>query len=154
MRFVSTESTFTYFELTKSYVLKYGKPIAFYSDRLGIFRVNSKEAKGGDGTTQFGRALNDLNIEIINAHSPEAKGRVERANRTLQNRFIKEMRLKGISNMQEGNAYIPEFMKDYNKRLAKKLLAIRMRIGLFKITKKKIWRIFFVGRKIVPFRII
>jgi hypothetical protein len=64
---------------TRAYLEQHGKPVAFYSDKQGIFRVNSKDAVGGDGVTQFGRALLTLNIDIICANSPQAKGRVERA---------------------------------------------------------------------------
>jgi hypothetical protein len=71
------------------------KPVAFYSDKHGIFRVNSKEAAGGDGVTQFGRALLVLNIDIICANSPQAKGRIELALGTLQDRVVKELRLAG-----------------------------------------------------------
>lgn len=97
-RFVPSESTFTYFDATQAYVLKHGKPIAFYSDKHGVFRVNAKDPKAGDQITQFGRALQDLNVDIICANTCQAKGRVERANRTLQDRLVKELRLHGISN--------------------------------------------------------
>jgi len=79
LRFVTSESAFDYFRTTRAYVEEHGKPVAFYSDKHGIFRVNSKEAAGGDGVTQFGRALLALNIDIICANSPQAKGRIERA---------------------------------------------------------------------------
>lgn len=69
--------------------------------------------------TQFGRALSELNIEILCANSSQAKGRVERANRTLQDRLVKELRLAGISDMQAGNAFLPEFMMRYNAKFAK-----------------------------------
>lgn len=119
LRFVPDESTFAYFEATKDYMHQHGKPIAFYSDKHGIFRVNAKNAKGGDTVTQFGRALLDLNIDIINANTCEAKGRVERANLTLQDRLVKEMRLKGISNIQEANSFLPKYIHDYNNRFGK-----------------------------------
>jgi hypothetical protein len=64
--------------------------VAFYSDKHSVFRINKPEAKGGLGMTQFGRALAELNIEILCANSSQAKGRVERANRTLQDRLVKE----------------------------------------------------------------
>jgi hypothetical protein len=70
MRFVTSESTFDYFRTTRAYLEQHGKPVALYSDKHGIFRVNSKEAAGGDGVTQFGRALLALNIDIICANSP------------------------------------------------------------------------------------
>ena len=65
--------------------------MAFYSDKHGIFRVNRKEAVGGDGVTQLGRALLALNIDIICANSPQAKGRIERAFGTLQDRMVKSL---------------------------------------------------------------
>src|SRR5215217_7391124 len=77
------------------------------------------DAAGGDGMTQFGRALDQLNIDIICANAPQAKGRVERANGTLQDRLVKEMRLAGISTIEAGNAFLPAFMEDYNRRFAK-----------------------------------
>src|SRR3954469_12536934 len=79
LRFVASESTFDYFRATRSYLERHGKPVAFYSDKHSIFRVNAKDAAGGDGATQFGRALTELNIDILCANSPQAKGRVERA---------------------------------------------------------------------------
>jgi len=68
--------------------------------------------------TQFGRALAELNIEILCASSSEAKGRVERANRTLQDRLVKELRLAGISDMEAGNAFLPAFIERFNARFA------------------------------------
>jgi len=82
--FSKTESTYSYFDATKSYLKKYGKPVAFYSDKHATFRTNKTGELGGDGITLFGRALHDLNIDIIFANSCQAKGRVERANQTLQ----------------------------------------------------------------------
>lgn len=69
--------------------------------------------------TQFGRALHELNIDIICANTSQAKGRVERANRTLQDRLVKELRLRGINNLQDGNNYLSTFMADFNTRFAK-----------------------------------
>jgi len=119
LQFVESESTFDYFKATRTYLEQHGKPVAFYSDKHGVFRVNRKDAPGGDGMTQFGRALHALNIDIICANSSQAKGRVERANATLQDRLVKEMRLLGISSMEAGNAFLPVFMADYNARFAK-----------------------------------
>src|ERR1700733_4156270 len=76
LRFVASESTFDYFRTTRGYLEVHGKPVAFYSDKHNIFRVNAKDAVGGDGITQFGRALSELNIDIICANTPQAKGRV------------------------------------------------------------------------------
>lgn len=74
--FVSSESTFTYFEATRGYLERYGKPLAFYSDKASVFRINNKQATGGDGQTQFGRAMNELNITGICANTSSAKGRM------------------------------------------------------------------------------
>ena len=93
--------------------------MAFYSDKHGVFRVNQEGATGGDGMTQFGRALDALNIDIICANSSQAKGRVERAHKTLQDRLVKELRLADVSSLADGNALLPAFMADYNTRFAK-----------------------------------
>lgn len=118
LRFVRSESAFTYFEALALYLTRHGAPIAFYSDKHSVFRVAKKDARGGQGMTQFGRALSELNIEILCANSSQAKGRVERMNRTLQDRLVKELRLAGIDTMAAGNAFLPGFMEDYNKRFA------------------------------------
>jgi hypothetical protein len=119
VRFAGTESTFAYFEATREYLERYGKPLAFYSDKASIFRVNRTEALKGPGYTQFGRALFELNIDGICANSAAAKGRVERAHLTLQDRLVKELRLEGISNIDAANAFMPRFIEDYNARFAK-----------------------------------
>ncbi len=119
LQFVESESTFDYFTATRAYLERYGKPVAFYSDKHGVFRVNKKDAVSGDGMTQFGRALHALNIDIICANSSQAKGRVERANGTLQDRLVKEMRLSGIDTIAAGNAFLPAFIEKYNARFAK-----------------------------------
>ena len=119
LQFVESESTFAYFHAARAYLETWGKPVAFYSDKHGVFRVNHPGALGGDGMTQFGRALHALNIDIICANSSPAKGRVERANKTLQDRLVKELRLAGASTLAEGNALLPGFMADYNARFAK-----------------------------------
>ena len=117
--FVPDETFFAYCEASRHYFERYGKPVAFYSDKHGIFRVNQEQTTGlGSGLTQFGRAMQDLDIQIICANSPQAKGRVERANQTLQDRLVKELRLRGISDIQAGNAYLPEFRDDFNRRFA------------------------------------
>jgi hypothetical protein len=119
LQFVESESTFAYFHATRAYLEAWGKPVAFYSDKHGVFRVNHEGATGGDGMTQFGRALDALNIDIICANSSQAKGRVERAHKTLQDRLVKELRLAGAATLAEGNALLAPFMADYNARFAK-----------------------------------
>ncbi|CUX57071.1 hypothetical protein AGR7B_pAt0381 [Agrobacterium deltaense RV3] len=91
LRFVRSESAFSYFEALELYLKRHGAPVAFYSDKHSVFRVAKKDARGGQGMTQFGRALCELNIEILCANSSQAKGRVERMNRTLQSRLVKEL---------------------------------------------------------------
>ena len=96
LRFCPSESTFDYMAAFRTYVTEHGKPIAFYSDKHTIFRTPKPARKGnGDhgGRSQFGRTLHELNVDIICANTPQAKGRVERANRTLQDRLVKELRL-------------------------------------------------------------
>ncbi len=119
LRFAPSESTFDYFHAAKAYVTQYGKPVAFYSDKHAIFRTQKAGQKNGTGMTQFGRALNELNIDIICANTPQAKGRVERANKTLQDRLVKELRLRGISTIEEANAFVPQFIETWNIRFAK-----------------------------------
>ena len=112
--FVPVETTFAYFTAARRYLERHGRPVAFYSDKHGIFRVNAKNALSGSGMTQFERAMKALDIEIICANTPQGKGRVERANQTLQDRLVKELRLKGISSIQAANAYLPQFIADFN----------------------------------------
>ena len=112
-------TTFAYFHAARAYLEAWGKPVAFYSDKHGVFRINHPGALGGDGMTQFGRALHALNIDIICANSSPAKGRVERAHKTLQDRLVKELRLAGAGTLAQGNALLPAFIADYNARFAK-----------------------------------
>jgi hypothetical protein len=91
--------------------------VALYSDKHSIFRINAKEADP-EAETQFGRAARELGIECIHANSPQAKGRVERANQTLQDRLPKEMRLAGISDIASANNWLPGFVASFNRRFA------------------------------------
>lgn len=119
MRFVPSESTFSYFEMLAGYLRSHGKPVAFYSDKHSVFRVAKSDARTGHQTTQFGRALLELNIEILCANSSQAKGRVERKNRTLQDRLVKEMRLDGITGMKAGNDWLPGYILRHNQQFAR-----------------------------------
>ena len=118
LRMVESENTFAYMDAMTAYIEAHGKPVAIYSDKHGVFRNNTASAKG-DGMTHFGRSLEALNIEIICANSPQAKGRVERANGTLQDRLVKAMRLDGISTIDEANAFLPGYLARHNQRFAK-----------------------------------
>ena len=118
LQFVESETTFAYFQTMKQYIEKHGKPFALYSDKHGVFKVNAKEPVSGTGLTQFGRAMNELNIKLIYANSPQAKGRVEKANRTLQDRLIKWMRIEGICSMFEANQRLEEFIDLFNQKFS------------------------------------
>ena len=119
LKFVEVESTASYFIALKEYMLKHGKPKSYYSDRLSVFRVNNdKEGYRKRGLTQVGRALKELGVELICANSPQAKGRIERLFNTLQDRLIKEMRLKGITGIEEGNKYLEEYIEEHNQFFA------------------------------------
>ncbi len=119
LQFAPAETTKAYLEALRAHVLAHGRPLAFYSDRHGIFRINAKEAAGGDGFTEFGRVAERLRIQLIQATTPQAKGRVERANQTLQDRLIKEMRLRGVSDIAAAQAFAGEFIDLWNARFAK-----------------------------------
>lgn len=117
--FAPTETTFAYFEALRGYLRCHGKPVALYSDKAGIFRPTRDSAELGRAVTQFGRAVFELNVESWCANSSQAKGRVERAHLTLQDRLVKELRLRGIDSLEAANAFAPHFMADYNARFAK-----------------------------------
>jgi hypothetical protein len=119
LRFVPAETTRAYLLAIRAHVLAHGRPLALYSDRHGIFRVNAKEPASGDGKTEFGRKIERFGIDTILAHTTQAKGRVERSNQTLQDRLVKEMRLLGISTMADAQAYAPVFIDFWNRRYAK-----------------------------------
>lgn len=119
LRFMPTETTLGYMGVLHDHILAHGVPAALYSDKHSIFRINAKDADP-EAETQFSRAARELGIECIHAHSPQAKGRVERANQTLQDRLVKEMRLAGISDMDSANAWLPGYIADYNQRFAVK----------------------------------
>ncbi len=118
LHFTATESTFSYFEATRAYIERHGKPGAFYSDKASVFR-SAAARKTGSSVTHFGRAMYELNIDTFCANSSQAKGRVERAHLTLQDRLVKELRLRGISTLAEANTWAPSFMAAYNARFAR-----------------------------------
>ena len=116
--FVEHESFFAYARVCKGYFHQFGLPEAFYSDRHSIFRVNHKNVTTTEALTQFGRSMAELRIEILCAYSPQAKGRVERANQTLQDRLVKEMRLAGINNYSQANVFLGQYIPTYNHLFA------------------------------------
>jgi len=111
--FALEETTEAYFRASQSYFEEQGRPISLYTDKRGTIKVNHGKK---EGETQFKRAMKELGINIIYAHSPEAKGRVERAFGTLQERLVWEMRIRGISSVEKANEYLPEYLQQHNKR--------------------------------------
>ena len=118
LRLEESETTQGYFRGMKEYLKKHGRPICLYPDRHSIFRQNQGSDLKELNDPQFTRAMKELDIEVICANSPQAKGRVERANGILQDRLVKELRLRRIDDMKTANIFLPEFMMDYNLRFA------------------------------------
>jgi hypothetical protein len=122
-RFYEAEDTASAFDLFGRYAKKYGLPTALYVDKDSIYRVNDPLARehgqqrGQMPLTQFGRAMQTVGVGVICANSPQAKGRVERTNGTLQDRLVKAIRLAGISTIQEANGFLQrEFLPEHNRR--------------------------------------
>jgi len=115
LRFVRAETTADYLRVLRQHILAHGLPMCLYSDRHSIFRATSTQ---NPQPTCFARALERLGIEGIQASSPQAKGRVERANQTLQDRLVKAMRLAAIDDIQTANAWLPAYIKAHNQRFA------------------------------------
>jgi len=119
-QFDKHEGVIPTFSFWKAYVEEKGKPTAIYLDKFSTYKINHKAAQDNkELVTQFQRACLDLGIRLIFAHSPEAKGRVEKMFRTLQDRLVKELRLQNISNIQTANKFLEEvFIPDFNKKFA------------------------------------
>ncbi len=123
LEFTDEETTLAYMKTSKGYLTCHGKPLALYADKHSIFRINTNKSQtaataDSHGDTQFSRAMRELGITMISAHSPQAKGRVERLFETLQDRLVKELRLKGINTIEAGNQYLPEFIKVFNQKFS------------------------------------
>jgi len=114
--FREREDTLGYFELLKVIINRCGIPLGVYTDRHSIFHVERGPNSGTVPLTQFGRALRELGVTHVLAHSPEAKGRVERANGTFQDRLVSELRLSGASNITEANLFLWDFLPRFNQR--------------------------------------
>lgn len=119
-QFTSDEGVIPVFSFWQSYVKKHGKPLKIYLDKHSTYKINTKHLLDDpDALTQFERAMEDLDIEVIHAHSCQAKGRVERLFGTLQDRLIKELRLANISGVKEANKFLKEFfIPKFNTRFA------------------------------------
>lgn len=122
-RFHPVESTQGYFLLMESLVREHGLPVALYSDKHSVFRSSltetlAEQLTGKREPTQFGRAMEELDVSVILANSPQAKGRVERLWGTLQSRLVSELRLADVRSLEEANAFLPPFLKTFNDRFA------------------------------------
>lgn len=118
--FAAHEGVIPVFIFWKEYVEELGKPLAIYLDKFSTYKINHKNAvDNSELLTQFQRATRSLNIELIPANSPQAKGRIERLFGTLQDRLVKEMRLVKISNPMEGNIFLRDvFIPKFNKQFS------------------------------------
>jgi len=114
--FREQEDTLGYFELLRGIINRCGIPLGVYTDRDSVFHVVRGASNGFGSLTQFGRALRELGITHVIAHSPEAKGRVERANGTFQDRLVAELRLSGASTITEANLVLWDFLPRFNQR--------------------------------------
>jgi hypothetical protein len=119
-RFEYNEGVVPVFKFWKEYLEAKGAPIAIYLDKFSTYKVNHKNAVDNkELMTQFERAMKQLNVRVIHAHSPQAKGRVEKMNGTLQRRLVKEMRLAKINTLAKANVYLEEvFIPKFNKQFA------------------------------------
>ncbi len=124
LHFRPTEDLHGYATVLRQTCTQYGLPLALYGDRLNVFVRNDshwtleEELQGAQEPTHFGRMLRELGIGYIPAGSPQAKGRIERLWRTLQDRLVSELRLRGIATLEAANASLPEFLADFNRRFA------------------------------------
>ena len=122
-RFVVAETSRAYLHGLHDYLRRFGRPVAFYSDRHSIFTKHDPE---NPVPTQFERAIRGLDIEPILARSPQAKGRVERSFQTLQDRLVRALRLAGVCSIDQANELLPGFIEHYNGRFAKPATDSRM----------------------------
>lgn len=117
-RFYESESYASVADCTKRYIQKYGVPISIYADRGSVFKVNNRD--DNDFITQYQRALSELDVRLIPAYSPQAKGRVERSFQTDQDRLVKEMKLRGIRSMDEANRFLEqEYFEKHNAKYSR-----------------------------------
>ena len=126
-RFYGYEGTFPAMDSLRRYLGKYGIPFSFYVDRHSTYKTTrqpnlDEDLKGEFAKTQFARLLNELDVKIIFARSPQAKGRIERSFETLQDRLVKELRLAGASSLEQANTFLDEYLPKYNARFAIKPL--------------------------------
>lgn len=117
-RFYGYEGTIPAMDSFKGYIKKYGIPMSVYLDKHTTYKSPAKSLEDEVPLSEFGRVLTELGVEIIHANSPQAKGRVERLFGTLQDRLVKEMRLKGVSTIEEGNKFLVRYLPVHNRRFS------------------------------------
>jgi len=122
-RFYEYEGTIPAMESFKRYIQKYGLPMSVYLDKHSTYKSTAKpsiqdELNNTEPLSQFERALKEFGVEVLHAHSPQAKGRIERLFGTFQDRLVKEMRLKGIKTMEEANKFLEKYLPLYNRRFS------------------------------------
>ncbi len=117
-RFYPEGTVETHMDLLGRWLRRYGRPLALYTDRHSIFEPQDKGRALPDAVTQFGRALQELGIDLICARSPQAKGRVERSFGTAQDRGVKELRLAGVTSVAAANAVLTRLLPGHNRRFA------------------------------------
>ena len=118
-KFYPAGTVAAHLELLGTWVRAYGRPAAVYTDRHSIFEPQDKGKALPDGVTQFGRALGELGVGRIRAHSPQAKGRVERLFGTTQDRWVKEMRLARVRTVEPASALLARLVPEYNRRFTR-----------------------------------
>jgi hypothetical protein len=124
-RFFEAETTRASYDVLEGWVRKHGLPGSLYVDRDSIYRCEgqpsiAEQLAGKQPQTQFGRAMEQLGVELILANSPQAKGRVERMNGVLQDRLVKEMRLAGINDLESANRFLDgKYLRQFNRRFAR-----------------------------------
>jgi hypothetical protein len=119
-RFYDYEGTIPAMDSFKGYIEKYGLPMSVYLDKHTTYKswVRRDEFQEVEPISQFGRALQELNVRKLHAHSPQAKGRIERLFHTFQDRVVKEMRLKGVNTIEEANRFLVSYLPVYNRRFS------------------------------------
>ena len=150
-KFDYNESTVAVFKVWLEYFEKNGLPSSIYLDKFSTYKINHKNAVDNSGMiTQFERAMNQVDTKVITAHSPEAKGRVERMFETLQDRLVKELRLANINNITEANEFLKNYIPKFNAKFSvlpsrKKDLHKKVKPEIKKKLSQIFWHLYLVS---------